>query len=209
MTANAIVQARVNEAIKKEAAAVLEAMGLTISDAVRLLLVRVAQDHALPFEPLIPNEKTIAAMKEARKGKLKSFSSVQDLMGDLNGTIEKVVTSKKEKIIQLGPNDDSEKEITLKMDLSVENNNSFVRGKSRSLKEIEEWVLSDYDFKRPGKDSDIYEITLKYTTYENLDEQIEHIIGEAASIADRRHCHMDDCDFYTFDGENSYPFSED
>lgn len=84
MSANAIVQARVNEAIKKEAAAVLEAMGLTISDAMRLLLVRVARDHALPFEPLIPNEKTIEAMKEARKGKLKSFNSVKALMEDLN-----------------------------------------------------------------------------------------------------------------------------
>ena len=84
MSANAIVQARVNEAIKKEAAAVLEAMGLTISDAMRLLLVRVARDHALPFEPLIPNEKTIEAMKEARKSKLKSFNSVKALMEDLN-----------------------------------------------------------------------------------------------------------------------------
>lgn len=84
MSANAIVQARVNEDIKKEAAVVLAAMGLTISDAMRLLLVRVARDHALPFEPLIPNEKTIAAMKEARKGKLKAFKTVKDLMDDLN-----------------------------------------------------------------------------------------------------------------------------
>ena len=84
MAANAIVQARVNESIKKEAAAVLEAMGLTISDAMRLLLIRVARDHALPFEPLIPNEKTIAAMKEARQGKLASFKSVKALMDDLN-----------------------------------------------------------------------------------------------------------------------------
>ena len=84
MAANAIVQARVNEAIKKEAAAVLEAMGLTISDAMRLLLVRVARDHALPFEPLIPNKETIDAMKEARKGKLKSFNTVRELMDDLN-----------------------------------------------------------------------------------------------------------------------------
>lgn len=84
MLANAIVQARVNEAVKKEAAAVLEAMGLTISDAMRLLLVRVAHDHALPFEPLIPNEKTVAAMKEARRGKLVSFKDVKGLMDDLN-----------------------------------------------------------------------------------------------------------------------------
>lgn len=84
MTANAIVQARVDGAIKEEAAIVLAAMGLTISDAMRLLLIRVAHDHALPFEPLIPNKKTITAMKQARAGKLRAFKTVKDLMDDLN-----------------------------------------------------------------------------------------------------------------------------
>ncbi len=84
MSANAIVQARINGAIKKEAAIVLAAMGLTISDAMRLLLVRIAHDHALPFDPLTPNKETIAAMKEARHGKLQSFKSVKSLMDDLN-----------------------------------------------------------------------------------------------------------------------------
>ena len=58
-------------------------MGLTVSDAVRLLLTKVAQDKALPFEPLIPNAVTIAAMKEARAGKLARFDSAQALMVDL------------------------------------------------------------------------------------------------------------------------------
>lgn len=84
MTANSIVQARINGAIKEEAATVLAAMGLTVSDAVRLLLIRVAHDHALPFEPLTPNKKTIVAMQEARKGKLSSFKTVKSLMDDLN-----------------------------------------------------------------------------------------------------------------------------
>ncbi len=84
MTTNALVQARIDKAIKEEAATVLAAMGLTVSDAVRLLLVRVAHDHALPFEPLIPNAKTIAAMKEAREGKLPSFNNVKELMEDLH-----------------------------------------------------------------------------------------------------------------------------
>lgn len=86
MSANAIVQARINVAIKEEAASVLATMGLTVSDAVRLLLVRVAHDHALPFEPLVPNKKTISAMKEARKGKLTSFKTVKDLLGYLNAS---------------------------------------------------------------------------------------------------------------------------
>ena len=59
-------------------------MGLTISDAVRLLLTRVAREHALPFDPLIPNAETIEAMKEARRGQLRSFDTVDDLMADLD-----------------------------------------------------------------------------------------------------------------------------
>ena len=84
MAANALVQARIDRAVKEEAAAVLAAMGLTVSDAVRLLLTRVAREHALPFDPLIPNTETIKAMKEARQGKLVSFDSVDALMADLN-----------------------------------------------------------------------------------------------------------------------------
>lgn len=84
MAANQLVQARIDGAIKEEAAAVLAAMGLTVSDAVRLLLTKVAQDKALPFEPLIPNATTIEAMKEARKGKLPRFATVNDLMADLH-----------------------------------------------------------------------------------------------------------------------------
>ena len=84
MTANAVVRARVNEDIKQEAAAVLQAMGLTVSDAFRIMLTRVANDKALPFEPLVPNAETISAMKAARKGKLKSFETIDALMADLN-----------------------------------------------------------------------------------------------------------------------------
>ncbi|WP_158807518.1 type II toxin-antitoxin system RelB/DinJ family antitoxin [Beijerinckia sp. L45] len=84
MTANTIVQARIDGAIKDEAATVLAAMGLTISDAVRLMLTRVAHDKALPFEPLIPNRETIEAMKEARHGGLASFKTIDALVADLN-----------------------------------------------------------------------------------------------------------------------------
>ena len=83
MAANQLVQARIDGVIKEEAAAVLAAMGLTISDAVRLLLTRVAHEKALPFEPLIPNAVTIAAMKEARAGKLVNFASMEALIADL------------------------------------------------------------------------------------------------------------------------------
>ncbi len=84
MAANALVQARIDQEVKDEAATVLAAMGLTVSDAVRLLLIKVAQEKALPFEPFVPNETTIAAMREARAGKLPRFRSVQDLMAGLD-----------------------------------------------------------------------------------------------------------------------------
>lgn len=82
--ANTEVRARVSGRVKVEAAAVLAAMGLTVSDALHLLLVRVAKEKALPFEPLSPNAKTIRALKESRKGRLKRFAKVKDLMADLN-----------------------------------------------------------------------------------------------------------------------------
>jgi DNA-damage-inducible protein J len=75
---------RQDEAVKEEAAAVLASMGLTVSDAVRLMLTKIAKEHALPFEPLAPNELTVHAMKEARRGKLQPFEDVDALMADLN-----------------------------------------------------------------------------------------------------------------------------
>ena len=84
MTVNAVVRARIDEHIKEEASVVLASMGLTVSDAFRMLLTRIAKEKSLPFEPLIPNQVTIDAMKEARRGKLKSFDSIRSLMDDLN-----------------------------------------------------------------------------------------------------------------------------
>ena len=81
---NTVVRARIDEHLKEEAAAVLATIGLTVSDAFRLMMVRIATEKALPFEPLVPNATTIAAMKEARRGGLASFSSVKYLMADLN-----------------------------------------------------------------------------------------------------------------------------
>ena len=79
MTANHLVQTRIDGTIKKEAAAVLEAMGLTVSDAVRLLLTKVAREHTLPFDPLIPNDTTIAAIMEARAGNLPRANTIKEL----------------------------------------------------------------------------------------------------------------------------------
>jgi DNA-damage-inducible protein J len=84
MSTNAVVRARIDERIKEEAAAVLAAMGLTVSDAFRILLTRVAREKALPFEPLVPNEESITAMKAARRGDLVTVKNIDHLLEALN-----------------------------------------------------------------------------------------------------------------------------
>ena len=84
MTEKSIVRARIDERTKNEAAAVLSAIGLTVSDAFRMMMVRIAREKALPFEPLVPNAKTIEAMREARKGRLPRFKTTEALFKDLN-----------------------------------------------------------------------------------------------------------------------------
>lgn len=83
MAANALVQTRISHAVKAEAAAVLATMGLTVSDAVRIMLTRVAHDKELPFEPLRPNAETIAAMLDARAGKLETVT-LAELQAELD-----------------------------------------------------------------------------------------------------------------------------
>jgi DNA-damage-inducible protein J len=62
----------------------LASMGLTVSDAVRLLLTRIASEKALPFEVRVPNRETVAAMRAAERGELTRANSVVELMADLN-----------------------------------------------------------------------------------------------------------------------------
>ena len=84
MTDNSVVRARIDERTKKEAAAVLKSVGLTVSDAFRMLLVRVAAEKRLPFEPLVPNAETVEAMEAARRGELTKVGKPDKLLGSLN-----------------------------------------------------------------------------------------------------------------------------
>ena len=81
---NSVVRARIDQKIKDEAAAVLASIGLTASDAFRMMMMRIAAEKRLPFEPLVPNAETIAAMKAARAGDLVTVGGVDDLLTDLN-----------------------------------------------------------------------------------------------------------------------------
>ena len=80
--ADSTVRARIDFATKAEAAAVLASMGMSVSDAIRIMLTKIAREHSLPFD-VRPNAETIAAMEEARRGNLQSFTTVSDLMADL------------------------------------------------------------------------------------------------------------------------------
>lgn len=66
MPRSTLLRIRVDEALKTQASEVLAATGLSVSDAVRILLKRVIQDGALPLELKVPNAQTRAAMEEAR-----------------------------------------------------------------------------------------------------------------------------------------------
>lgn len=81
---NTVVRARIDQQIKDEAGAVLASIGLTASDAFRMMMMRIAAEKRLPFEPLVPNAETIEAMKAARAGDLVTVGGVDDLLSDLN-----------------------------------------------------------------------------------------------------------------------------
>jgi DNA-damage-inducible protein J len=83
MSADSIVRSRIDSHTKERAAAALEAMGLTISDAIRLLLVRVADERRLPFEVKVPNAKSREAMKQLSEGKGRRSPSAAALFKDL------------------------------------------------------------------------------------------------------------------------------
>jgi len=79
-----MIHIRLDEQLNAEATEALNAMGLSMSAAVRVFLTRVAQEKAIPFEIRMPNSTTLEAMEEAQRGDLHSFNSVSEFMADLN-----------------------------------------------------------------------------------------------------------------------------
>jgi DNA-damage-inducible protein J len=78
-----MVHIRVDEKVKAKATAALDSMGISVSDAVRMLLARVATEKAMPFEVRVPNAKTVKAMQEADAGKGKRYRSAAEALKDL------------------------------------------------------------------------------------------------------------------------------
>ena len=83
-THDSVVRARIDTSIKVRAADALADMGLSVSDAIRLLLIRVADERRLPFEVKAPNATTRRAMAELEAGKGYSADSVAEMMAKLN-----------------------------------------------------------------------------------------------------------------------------
>jgi DNA-damage-inducible protein J len=87
MSRSSMLHVRVDEEIKTQASEALSAMGLSVSDAVRILLKRVVNDQAFPLELKVPNAQTRAAMEEARamaKTRAARFDSADALIDDLD-----------------------------------------------------------------------------------------------------------------------------
>ncbi len=83
MAADTVVRARIDAVTKARAASALEAMGLSISDAIRLLMLRVADEQRLPFEVKAPNADSIRAMNELADGKGKQLADSATLFREL------------------------------------------------------------------------------------------------------------------------------
>jgi DNA-damage-inducible protein J len=84
MVANALVTTRVSSEVKKEASKVLEAVGLTVSDAMRIFLTTIAREHILSFNEIIPNKITLEAINDARAGKLHSADTIEEFRERMN-----------------------------------------------------------------------------------------------------------------------------
>ena len=83
-SASAMIHVRIDQKLKSQAAKAFGAMGLSLSEAVRVFLTRAATDQAFPFELRVPNAETIAAMNAGDRGEAQKFASVEELMADLH-----------------------------------------------------------------------------------------------------------------------------
>ncbi len=84
MATNEYVRARIDATIKHDAAVVLSGMGLTVSDACRMMLTKIAKEKRLPFGTEEPNELTRITLEKADRGEdLHRAKDLQDLMEQL------------------------------------------------------------------------------------------------------------------------------
>lgn len=83
-SAETYVRARIDAATKERASAALAEMGLSVSDAIRLLMRRVAEERRLPFDVKVPSASSRQALAEIDAGEVERFANLDDLMADLH-----------------------------------------------------------------------------------------------------------------------------
>ena len=84
MSMNSIVRTRIDENLKREAAAVLATMGLTVSDFVRIGLAKVVSEQGLPFEMKTPNRLTAETLAKSERGEdVHQAEDAEDLFNQL------------------------------------------------------------------------------------------------------------------------------
>ena len=81
---NTVIRARIDATTKERATVALQAMGLNISDAIRLLMLRIAEEQRMPFDVRTPNARTRDAIAELETGRAQRFDTIDDLMTDLH-----------------------------------------------------------------------------------------------------------------------------
>ena len=89
MASSTMIHVRIDEQLKEKAAKTLDAMGLSLSDAVRVFLVRVVAEKQMPFSLKVPNAETLSSMAEAEEiivGKRARYKTGADLIHDLEKT---------------------------------------------------------------------------------------------------------------------------
>lgn len=80
-----IVRTRIDSELKSSATEILEGMGMTVSQAIRMLLVQIVQDKELPFKVKAPNAQTLAVMDATDRGEgLRSHESTAALFKELD-----------------------------------------------------------------------------------------------------------------------------
>jgi DNA-damage-inducible protein J len=79
-----MIHVRIDQDLKSRASKTFDAMGLSLSEAVRIFLARTAADQAFPFELRVPNGQTVAAMEAGDRGEVVKFGGIGELMADLH-----------------------------------------------------------------------------------------------------------------------------
>ena len=84
MTRAASIHARIDPVLKHDAENILHKLGLNASQAINAFYAQIVHVRGIPFDIRLPNEETLAAMKELDSGKVQTYDSMQDLWNEID-----------------------------------------------------------------------------------------------------------------------------